>query len=27
MQIDQTESINVKPGQNFKQRYTLATDD
>ena len=27
MQIDQTESINVKPGQNFKQRYTLATDE
>jgi hypothetical protein len=27
MQIDQTESINIKPGQNFKQRYTLATDD
>jgi hypothetical protein len=27
MQIDQTEPINVKPGQNFKQRYTLATDD
>ena len=27
MQIDQTESINVKPGQNFKQRYTLATED
>jgi hypothetical protein len=27
MQIDQTENINVKPGQNFKQRYTLATDD
>ena len=27
MQIDQTESINVKPGQNFKQRYTLANDD
>ncbi len=27
MQIDQTESINVRPGQNFKQRYTLATED
>ena len=27
MQIDQTESFSVKPGQNFKQRYTLATDD
>jgi hypothetical protein len=27
MQIDQTESITVKPGQNFKQRYTLATGD
>ena len=27
MQIDQTESINLKPGQNFKQRYTLANDD
>jgi len=27
MQIDQTESISVKAGQNFKQRYTLATDD
>jgi hypothetical protein len=27
MQIDQTESINVRPGQNFKQRYTLATDE
>jgi hypothetical protein len=27
MQIDQTESINVKPGQNFKQRYTLATGE
>jgi len=27
MQIDQTESINVKPGQNFKQRYTLPVED
>jgi serine/threonine protein kinase len=27
MQIDQTEPINVKPGQNFKQRYTLANED
>ena len=27
MQIDQTESINVRPGQNFKQRYTLATEE
>jgi hypothetical protein len=27
MQIDHSESINVKPGQNFKQRYTLATDE
>jgi hypothetical protein len=27
MQIDQTENINVRPGQNFKQRYTLATED
>jgi hypothetical protein len=27
MQIDQTEPITVKSGQNFKQRYTLATDD
>ena len=27
MQIDQTESITVKPGQKFKQRYTLATDE
>jgi eukaryotic-like serine/threonine-protein kinase len=27
LQIDQTESINVRPGQNFKQRYTLATED
>ncbi len=27
MQIDQTESFTVKAGQNFKQRYTLATDD
>jgi hypothetical protein len=27
MQIDQTESINVKPGQAFKQRYTLATGE
>ena len=27
LQIDQTESINVKPGQKFKQRYTLATDE
>jgi eukaryotic-like serine/threonine-protein kinase len=27
MQIDHGETINVKPGQNFKQRYTLATDE
>jgi serine/threonine protein kinase len=27
MQIDHSESITVKPGQNFKQRYTLATDE
>jgi eukaryotic-like serine/threonine-protein kinase len=27
MQIDQTESITLKPGQSFKQRYTLATDE
>ena len=27
MQIDQTESITVKAGQAFKQRYTLANDD
>jgi hypothetical protein len=27
MQIDQTEPINVKAGQPFKQRYTLATDE
>src|SRR5262249_10546038 len=27
LQIDQTESITVKPGQNFKQRYTLATGE
>ena len=27
MQIDQTESINVTPGQKFKQRYTLATEE
>ena len=27
MQIDHSESINLRPGQNFKQRYTLATDE
>ena len=27
MQIDHSENITVKPGQNFKQRYTLATDE
>ncbi|HSY41784.1 MAG TPA: hypothetical protein VLA79_19735, partial [Polyangia bacterium] len=27
MQIDHSETINVRPGQNFKQRYTLATDE
>jgi serine/threonine protein kinase len=27
MQIDHSESINLKPGQAFKQRYTLATDE
>ena len=27
MQIDHGETINLKPGQNFKQRYTLATDE
>ena len=27
MQIDHGETINVRPGQNFKQRYTLATDE
>jgi hypothetical protein len=27
MQIDHSENINVRPGQNFKQRYTLATDE
>ncbi|HVZ88956.1 MAG TPA: hypothetical protein VHG72_18450, partial [Polyangia bacterium] len=27
MQIDHTENITVRPGQNFKQRYTLATDE
>ena len=27
MQIDHSENINLRPGQNFKQRYTLATDE
>ena len=27
MQIDHSESITLKPGQAFKQRYTLATDE
>jgi serine/threonine protein kinase len=27
MQIDHSENITVRPGQNFKQRYTLATDE
>jgi len=27
MQIDHSETITVRPGQNFKQRYTLATDE
>ncbi len=27
MQIDHPESINIRPGQSFKQRYTLETED
>jgi serine/threonine protein kinase/uncharacterized membrane protein YgcG len=27
MQIDHIESINLRPGQNFKQRYTLEAED
>jgi eukaryotic-like serine/threonine-protein kinase len=27
MQIDHVETINVRPGQNFKQRYTLEAED
>jgi len=27
MQIDYSENITVRPGEKFKQRYTLATDE